>query len=51
MMDYENINEKIAPFNLLVYDENPQNVRGSLIYYPDGEYRQEVFDTREEEGF
>ena len=51
MIDYENINEKIAPFNLLVYDENPQNVRGSLIYYPDGEYRQEVFDTREEEGF
>ena len=51
MIDYENINEKIAPFNLLVYDEDPQNVRGSLIYYPDGEYRQEVFDTREEEGF
>jgi len=50
MIDYENINEKIAPFNLLVYDENPQNVRGSLIYYPDGEYRQEVFDTREDEG-
>ena len=51
MIDYENINEKIAPFKLLVYDEDPQNVRGSLIYYPDGEYRQEVFDTREEEGF
>ena len=51
MIDYENINEKIAPFSLLVYDEDPQNVRGSLIYYPDGEYRQEVFDTREEEGF
>ena len=51
MIDYENINEKLFPFNLLVYDEDPQNVRGSLIYYPDGEYRQEVFDTREEEGF
>lgn len=51
MIDYENINEKISPFNLLVYDEDPQNVCGSLIYYPDGEYRQEVFDTREEEGF
>lgn len=51
MIDYENINEKIAPFSLLVYDEDPKNVRGSLIYYPDGEYRQEVFDTREEEGF
>ena len=51
MIDYENINEKISPFNLLIYDENPQNIRGSLIYYPDGEYRQEVFDTREEEGF
>ena len=51
MIDYENINEKISPFNLIVYDEDPQNVRGSLIYYPDGEYRQEVFDTREEEGF
>ena len=50
MMDYKNINEIIAPFNLLVYDEDPKNVRGSLIYYPDGEYRQEVFDTREEEG-
>lgn len=50
MIDYENINGKIAPFNLLVYDEDPQNVRGSLIYYPDGEYRQEVFDTREDEG-
>ena len=32
-----------------VYDENPQNVRGSLIYYPDVEYRLELFDTREEE--
>ena len=51
MIDYENINEKIAPFSLLVYDEDSKNVRGSLIYYPDGEYRQEVFDTREEEGF
>ena len=51
MMDYKNINEIIAPFNLLVYDKDPKNVRGSLIYYPDGEYRQEVFDTREEEGF
>ena len=51
MIDYENINEKIAPFNLLVYDEDPKNVRGSLIYQPDGKYRQEVFDTREEEGF
>ena len=50
-MGCENINEIIAHFNLHVYDENPQNVRGSLIYYPDGEYRQEVFDTREEEGF
>ena len=51
MIDYENINEKISPFNLLVYDEDPQNVRGSLIYYPDVEYRLELFDTREEEGF
>ena len=51
MIDYENINEKISPFNLLIYDEDPQNVRRSLIYYPDGEYRQKVFDTREEEGF
>ena len=41
MIDYENINEKIAPFTLLVYDEDPQNVRGSLIYYPYGEYRQD----------
>ena len=47
----QNINEKIASFSLLVYDEDPQSVRGSLIYYLDGEYRQEVFDTREEEGF
>ena len=51
MMDYEKINEIIAPFTLLIFDEDPQKVRGSLIYYPDGEYRQEVFDTREEEGF
>ena len=50
-MDYENINEIIAPFTLLVFDEDPQNVRGSLIYYPGGEYRQEVFDPREEEEF
>jgi len=46
MMDYKNINEIIATFNLLIYDEDPKNVRGSLIYYPDGEYRQEVFDTK-----
>ena len=34
MIDYENINEKISPFNLLIYDEDPQNVRGSLILLP-----------------
>ena len=49
-MDYKKINEIIAPFTLLVFDEDPQKVRGLLIYYPDGEYRQEVFDTREDEG-
>lgn len=49
-MDYKNINKKIVPFTQLVFDEDPQKVRGSLIYYPDGEYRQEVFDTREDEG-
>ena len=51
MIDYENINEKIAPFSLLVYDKDPKMFEGRCIYYPDGEYRQEVFDTREEEGF
>ena len=49
-MDYKKINEIIAPFTLLVFDKDPQKVRGSLIYQPDGEYRQEVFDTREDEG-
>ena len=51
MIDYKMVNKKISPFKFLVHDEETQSVRGSLIYYPDGEYRQEVFDTREEEGF
>ena len=51
MIDYKMVNKKISPFKFLVHDEETQSVRGSLIYYPDGEYRQEVFDTREDEGF
>ena len=44
--------EKKLPLLACLYMmEDSKNVRGSLIYYPDGEYRQEVFDTREEEGF
>lgn len=51
MIDYKMVNKKISPFKFLVHDEETQSVRGSLIYYPGGEYRQEVFDTREDEGF
>ena len=51
MIDYKMVNKKISPFKFLVHDEETQSVRGSVIYYPDREYRQEVFDTREEEGF
>lgn len=46
MIDYKMVNKKNSPFKFLVHDEETQSVRGSLIYYPDGEYRQEVFDTR-----
>ena len=51
MIDYKMVNKKISPFKFLVHDEETQSVRGSLIYYTDVEYRLELFDTREEEGF
>jgi len=44
MIDYENINEKIAPFSLLVYDEDPQNVASLALVFLE-EKMPELSDT------
>lgn len=50
-MPYEKLNEKIAPFYFMVFDDNPEDIWASLVMHQVGEYRQSVFDTRAYEGF
>ena len=50
-MQLKELNEKIAPFTFMIFDENADDVWASFILYAVGDYLQDVFDTRADEGF
>jgi len=50
-MPYEELNEEIAPFYFMLFDDKPDDSWASLVMHQVGEYRQSVFDRRADEGF
>ena len=50
-MSYEELNKQLQPFNFMVFDEGTQDVWPSLVLWLNEDYKQNVFDTRKEEGF
>ena len=50
-MPYEEFNKQLEPFKLMVFDEETEDVWATLVLWLNEEYKQNVFDTRQEEGF
>ena len=50
-MSYEDLNEQLEPFKLMVFDEGTEDVWATLVLWLNEDYKQNVFDTRQEEGF
>ena len=50
-MSYEDLNEQLEPFKLMVFDEETEDVWATLVLWLNEDYKQNVFDTRQEEGF
>ena len=50
-MPYEEFNKQLEPFKLMVFDEGTEDVWATLVLWLNEEYKQNVFDTRQEEGF
>ena len=50
-MSYEEFNKQLEPFKLMVFDEGTEDVWATLVLWLNEEYKQNVFDTRQEEGF
>lgn len=50
-MSYEEINKQLEPFKLMVFDEGTEDVWATLVLWLNEDYKQNVFDTRLEEGF
>ena len=50
-MSYEELNRQIEPFKLMVFDEETEDVWATLVLWLNEDYKQNVFDTRQEEGF
>lgn len=50
-MSYEEINKQLEPFKLMVFDERTEDVWATLVLWLNEDYKQNVFDTRQEEGF
>ena len=50
-MSYEEINKQLEPFKLMVFDEGTEDVWATLVLWLNEDYKQNVFDTRQEEGF
>ena len=50
-MSYEDINIQLEPFKLMVLDEGTEDVWATLVLWLNEDYKQNVFDTRQEEGF
>ena len=50
-MSHEEFNKQLEPFKLMVFDEGTEDVWATLVLWLNEEYKQNVFDTRQEEGF
>ena len=50
-MPHEEFNKQLEPFKLMVFDEGTEDVWATLVLWLGEDYKQNVFDTREEEGF
>ena len=50
-MSYEELNQQLEPFKLMVFDEGTEDVWATLVLWLNDDYKQNVFDTRQEEGF
>ena len=50
-MSYEELNKQLEPFKLIVFDEGTEDVWASLVLWLNEDYKQNVFDTRQEERF
>ena len=50
-MSYEEFNKQLEPFKLMVFDEGTEDVWATLLLWLNKDYKQNVFDTRLEEGF
>ena len=50
-MSYEDLNKQLEPFKLMVFDEGTEDVWATLVLWLNEDYKQNVFDTRQEDGF
>ena len=50
-MSHEEFNKQLEPFKLMGFDEGTEDVWATLVLWLNEDYKQNVFDTREEEGF
>ena len=50
-MSYEDLNKQLEPFKLMVFDEGTEDVWATLVLWLNEDYKQNVFGTRQEEGF
>ena len=50
-MSCEELNKQLEPFKLMVFDEETEDVWATLVLWLSEDYKQNVFDTRQEEGF
>ena len=50
-MSYEELNKQLGPFKLIVFDEGTEDVWATLVLWLNEDYKQNVFDTRQEERF
>ena len=48
-MSYEDLNEQLEPFKLMVFDEGTEDVWATLVLWLNEDYKQNVFDTQQEE--
>ena len=50
-MSYEELNKQLEPFKLMVFDEGTEDVWATLVLWLNEDYKQNVFDTRQDDGF
>ena len=50
-MSYEEFNKHLEPFKLMVFDEGTEDVWATLVLWLNEDYKQNVFDTRQDDRF